>query len=87
MKFNSNKERRFYWESLNISYSNEEMDKALATLKSDTSKVLQLHYLHKYSLKEIAKLLNRSIAVIRNHHNRGIYKLYRHFNPRSSDIV
>lgn len=84
MKFNSNKERKAYWEMIESMYPVEELNRAMDTLKEDTKKVLCLHYRQKYSLVQITKLINRSITVVRNHHNRGIYKIYRYFNPRTS---
>jgi DNA-directed RNA polymerase specialized sigma24 family protein len=85
MKFNSNKERKTYWEMLIEKYNSDEIEKAIAALKPDTARVICLHYRQHYSLKEITTIMNRSITVIRNHHNRGIYKLYRYFNPNVSD--
>ncbi|HRQ51025.1 MAG TPA: sigma factor-like helix-turn-helix DNA-binding protein, partial [Agriterribacter sp.] len=67
---------------LKATCSTEELEKALNMLKPDTRKVLCLHYQHHRSLQEITVLISRSITVVRNHHNRGIYKLYRYFNPR-----
>ncbi len=87
MKFNSNKERKVYWERLMKDHPVSEINQALNTLKPDTAKVVKLCYRQQYSLKEIAAIMNRSITVIRNHHNRGIYKLYRYFNPHSSETI
>lgn len=87
MKFNSNKERVAYWERLVKEYPEAELNQAFETLKLDTAKVIKLCYQQQYSLKEIAVIMNRSITVIRNHHNRGIYKLYRYFNPHSSETI
>lgn len=81
MKFNTNKERRQYWEELQARHSKEEMEKAMATLKPDAVRVLRLHYFDGHSFDAITQLMERSITVIRNHHNRGIYKLHQYFNP------
>ena len=87
MKFNSNKERREYWGLVQSKYPAIEIVKALRTLKPDAAKVLILHYRQNYSFNEITIIMQKSITVIRNHHNRGIYKLYRHFNPRSTETA
>lgn len=87
MKFNSNKERKAYWEKLVKEYPEAKIDQAFDTLKPDTAKVIKLCYQQQYSLKEIGVIMCRSMTVIRNHHNRGIYKLYRYFNPRSSETI
>ncbi len=87
MKFNSNKERREYWQLIQTEYPVVELEKALQTLKPDALKVLTLHYHQNYSFNEITIIMQKSITVIRNHHNRGIYKLYRHFNPRSTETA
>lgn len=87
MKFNSNKERREYWELIQTKYPVNEIEKALLKLKPDAAKVLTLYYRQDFSFKEITFIMKKSITVIRNHHNRGIYKLYRHFNPRSTETA
>lgn len=66
-------------------YADDEVEKALDMLKPDAKKVLILHYRENLPFSKISELMKRSMTVIRNHHNRGIYKLYRHFNPRSSE--
>lgn len=81
MKFDSNAERRAYWDVMIQSYSPAQVEEALDRLPPDTSRVLQLHYLMKYPLKDIAPIINRSMTVVRNHHNRGIVRLFKHFNP------
>lgn len=81
MKFDSNAERRAYWDILTQTYTPAELEEALNRLHPDTSRVLQLHYLMKYPLRDIAPILNRSMTVVRNHHARGIVQLYKHFNP------
>lgn len=86
MIFNSNKERRAYWEELHEKYSAFQLEEAFSTLKPDAQKVLRLHYEQGLPIKEIAQQINRSLTVVRNHHNRGIYKLYRYFNPRATEI-
>jgi DNA-directed RNA polymerase specialized sigma24 family protein len=87
MKLNSYKERKACWEMLQEKYSTTDMKKAFNTLKPDCAKVLRLHYDEHYPLSEITSIINRSITVVRNHHNRGIYKLYRYFNPRTFENV
>ncbi len=86
MTFNSNNERRAYWKLMGERYSREQIEEAFRDLKPDTERVIRLHYEKGNSLKEIGQIINRSLTVVRNHHNRGIYKLYRHFNPRSTEI-
>jgi RNA polymerase sigma factor (sigma-70 family) len=81
MKFDSNAERRAYWTVVTEKYTAAQIQEALERMPPDTSRVLQLHYVMKYPLKDIAKIINRSMAVVRNHHNRGIVKLFKHFNP------
>jgi DNA-directed RNA polymerase specialized sigma24 family protein len=87
MKFNSNKERREYWKLVQTKYSLMEINKAMLTLKPEAAKVLSLHYQQNHSFKDISEIMQKSITIIRNHHNRGIYKLYRYFNPRVTEIV
>jgi DNA-directed RNA polymerase specialized sigma24 family protein len=82
MKFNSNKERRAYWETMSKKYNAVTIEKALNTLKPEIKQVLVLHYRKKHSFLEITKLVTRSVTVVRMRHNRGVYKMYRYFNPR-----
>lgn len=44
-------------------------------LPPDTLRVLELHYLQQKSLKEICAILNKSMTVVRNHRNRGLFLL------------
>ena len=87
MKFNSNKERKAYWKLINEKYSALELGIALGKLKPDAEKIINLHYRENLSLVQISAKMKLSITVIRNHHNRGIYLLYRYFNPRSSENI
>lgn len=84
---NSNKDRKAYWKKMIAEYNPEILDQALRTLKPDTEKVLRLHYQQHHPLKDISAMVKLSITVIRNHHNRGIYLLYRYFNPRISHLA
>lgn len=83
MKFDNNKERRAYWALVVEKYTAAEIEEALLSMQPDTSRVLQLHYLMKHPLKDIAVIINRSLTIVYNHHNRGIYKLYKHFNKKA----
>jgi DNA-directed RNA polymerase specialized sigma24 family protein len=87
VKFDSNTERKAYWELIHSQYTASQLQEAMRTLKPDAQRVLDLHYNQQYSLQEITVLVNRSISVVRNHHNRGIYKLYRYFNPRPDSTI
>jgi DNA-directed RNA polymerase specialized sigma24 family protein len=87
MKFNSNKERKAYWDIINEKYCTVEIKKAFDTLKPDAQKILHLRYKESHTFQQISIIMKLSMTVIRNHHNRGIYLLYRHFNPRSSENI
>lgn len=79
-RLNSNRERKAYWEELSLRYTEDEVQKALASLEPTTRKVLLLYYAESYSFKEICTMIQRSISIVRNHHNRGFFQLYRYFN-------
>lgn len=79
-KFNSNEERRLYWAQANQQYPAKKIEEALATMKPDTANVLRLHYHQGMTLKEIGAHINRSMTVVRNHHNRGIYLLHKYLS-------
>lgn len=79
MGFKTNKARRAYWQKINTQQDAAEIEKALNTLPADTAHVIRLHFQQGHSLNEIAHLIHRSISIVRNHHNRGIYKLSQYF--------
>lgn len=81
MKFDSNAERRAFWVVINEQYSPTQIEAALQRMPPETARVLVLHYLMKYPLKDIAKIINRSMTVVYNHHNRGMVQLYKFFHP------
>lgn len=51
------------------------MEQALLQIDPLCAKVLAWHYNDQYSFAEITRLLNRSISIVRNHHNSGIFEL------------
>jgi DNA-directed RNA polymerase specialized sigma24 family protein len=77
---NSYQQRKAYWEKLLNEVGINEIEHALSNVQADTTRVLRWHYLDNYTFKEIAHLLNRSISIVRNHHDRGVYKLHKHFS-------
>lgn len=83
---NTNKERRRFWES--IAAEKKGLEKALSAIGPVSAQVLIWHYTEGYSFREITQLLNRSISTVRNHHNRGIFELQRHFaqHPPTGNI-
>ena len=85
VQLNTNKQRDAYWKYICGHYSEEQMAKALATLKADAEKVLDLHYCHQLSFIEIARVMNKSVSVVRNHYITSIFRLYVYFNPRAFD--
>lgn len=48
-------------------------------LPPDTIRVLELYYLQHKTLKEICIILGKSMTVIRNHRNRGLYLLKQYY--------
>lgn len=79
---NTNKQRRSYWNNVVEKYSVEEISSALRNLKPQYSEVIKLFYQQNLSLTEIMNRMKLSVTSVRNYHNRGIYLLYRYFNPR-----
>lgn len=82
MMFTSQKERQTFWLLMCERYSPAEIEEALLSLQRDTLRVLQLHYLMKYPLKDIAKIMNKSMTTVRNHNARGIVKLRKFFERK-----
>lgn len=56
-----------------------EFSAALEGLDSTTSRVLIMAYEQGYSIGKIAKDIGKSVSVIRNHRNKGIFKLKQQF--------
>lgn len=87
MILNSNKERLAYWNLAVEKYTAREIEEALQSMQPGTARVLQLHYAMKYPLKDVAKIINRSMTIVRNHQNRGIYKLYKYFEETKKNLT
>lgn len=79
LPLNTYKERKKCWQEINARVQPDELEKGLSSLHPDTALVLRLHYQQEYSLQEIVPLLGRSISIVRNHHNRGIFQLQQYF--------
>jgi DNA-directed RNA polymerase specialized sigma subunit len=84
MIFKSNKDRAAYWKQIKESYSDEEINQALSTLKPQTLIIIKMRYQEERSFPEIAELIDRSISIARNHHNRGIFLLQKYFSQNVS---
>lgn len=82
MPFNNKNELQDWWDEMNKTYSKEEIDQAIATLKPDAQKVIRWHYEHSLPLKDIAPILSRSLTIIRSHQYRGIYLLHKYFKQK-----
>lgn len=54
-------------------------------LPPDTLRVLELHYLDQKSLKEICAILDKSMTVVRNHRNRGIFLLKEFYEKENKE--
>jgi len=76
---NTNELRKAYWHSLVREESNIAFEQALAAIDQTSAQVLRWLYVDGYSFKEITVLLNRSISIVRNHHNRGMFQLQQYF--------
>lgn len=87
MKLNTNKDRAVLWQELLNQYEGKEIEQAFESLKPETQMVLLMHYGEDHKFKDIAVLMQLPVSVIRHHHNRGIYKLYRHFNPQAIENI
>jgi RNA polymerase sigma factor (sigma-70 family) len=76
---NNNKDRRKFWESMADEKGDKTLQEALSKIDPTSAQVLTWHYIDGYSFKEIAALLNRSISIVRNHHNRGMFELQQYY--------
>lgn len=52
-------------------------------LPPETLQVLELYYLEQKTLKEIAVIMNKSMTVVRNHRNRGLFLLKAYYEQAS----
>ncbi|OSZ77202.1 hypothetical protein CAP36_12370 [Chitinophagaceae bacterium IBVUCB2] len=77
-----NQKRRKFWQELVESLTPEEVEKALASINPVSAQVLKWHYYDCNKLSEIVTLLNKSISIVRNHHNRGIFELRQYTSQR-----
>jgi DNA-directed RNA polymerase specialized sigma24 family protein len=76
---NTNKQRESFWQELVHKTSSEEFRNGLSAIDPISARVLKWHYMEGYSLQEIVQLLGKSISIVRNHHNRGIFELQKYF--------
>jgi DNA-directed RNA polymerase specialized sigma24 family protein len=67
------------WLSLKDRVPSVEFSAALDGLNSTTCRVLKMVYDQGYSVGEIAKDIGKSVSVVRNHRNKGIFKLKQQF--------
>ncbi len=84
---NTNKQRKAFWEELTKQIPSAELEKALATIDPTDARVLRWHYMDGHRFPQIVTLLNRSISIVRNHHNRGIYYLQEYFQDPDATPV
>jgi len=66
MKFNSNKQRRACWQQMNEEQSLVEIETAIATLKEDTARVVNMRYRDGLTLPQIIDILQKSGTTVRN---------------------
>ncbi len=64
-------------ELYNLFFSNAEKKTGAGNEKIplETALVLHLHYRYQQPLKDIALIIGKSVSVVYNHHNRGLYLL------------
>ena len=67
--------------------TSEQMKKAISTLPASTEMVIRLRYEQGKSLDEICILLNKSISIIRNHHNRGLFLVQKFYTKSKAGIL
>lgn len=56
-------------------YSTGQLEIASRELPPESLKVLHLRYVENRSMRDIATILGKSSAMVRNHHNRGLFLL------------
>lgn len=83
---NNNKERRSFWNKLVAAVPETTLQSVLATFPLPIAQIIKLHYQEGYALKEIASSKKKSISVIRNCRNRGIFLLYQAFSENITVI-
>ena len=76
---NTNKQRKELWETWVSEWPGSSLEQGLNSLHPVTAHVLRLHYQQGHSLKDIASIIGKSMPIVRNHHNRGIFKLNQFF--------
>jgi len=79
MPLKSNKERSAFWSDLNKQYSYNQIEQALATLKTDLQIVIRMHYQQNIPLVEIPAKIDKSLESVRVYQRSGMFKLYLYF--------
>lgn len=81
---NNNLQRKKYWEYLYREKTPPELQRALSAIHPTSAKVLLWHYRDGHSFDAIRGLLGRSISIVRNHHNRGLFELQQYFHKQQT---
>jgi RNA polymerase sigma factor (sigma-70 family) len=76
---NTNNARQDFWKNSKSEVPDRTFNEALKSLHPVSALVLRLRYEEDYELNEIAQIIGKSISIVRNHHNRGIFKLQQFF--------
>ena len=83
VSLNNNKQRGETWKKWEDEAPTAIFEEGLNSLQPVTAQVLKLHYKDGHTFKEITSIINKSMAIVRNHHNRGIFKLNQYFEERT----
>lgn len=79
MKFESDKQRKEFWDSMMASHTSAQFDAAVDSLGEDVARMLRMFYVSGHTLKEIEVIFQRSGMTVRRDLHRGIEKLYQYF--------
>lgn len=71
--------RYITWKILVQKVPEERFSLALSSLSESISTVLRMYYSENRSVAEIANDIGKSISVVRNHRNKGIFLLEKEF--------
>lgn len=86
VSLNTNRQRKLFWQELLETALPDEIEQGLKSINPTSARVLKWRYLEGHDFPAIVSLLGKSISIVRNHHNRGIFELQKYFLDTTKNI-
>lgn len=78
---NTARKKNEYWERI-VNDDRKYLNEAIESLKPETAEVIRLYYFEHKSMLDICLIIDKSISIVRNHYNRGMFLIYHYIEER-----